>query len=203
MQHVESTFSVKNFEKFQHYKDRSPPWIKLYNELLENYEFGQLPDTLKGQLIGIWLLASRLDNKLPYDPTWIRSKINATSPVDLDALQEAGFIHSYDPQKANGKLENWPSRYIPEVVRASAFKRDGNKCIRCEATKRLEVDHIVPISQGGTADLDNLQILCVSCNRRKRAEQMRSKPNADAEQMRSNVRSMSCDRRSREREGET
>jgi DNA-binding NarL/FixJ family response regulator len=33
-------YSVKNFERFQHYKDRSPPWIKLYNELLDDYEFG-------------------------------------------------------------------------------------------------------------------------------------------------------------------
>jgi hypothetical protein len=86
------TFSVKNFERFQHYKDRSPPWIKLYNELLDDYEFACLQDASKMHLIAIWLLASRSDNKLPYDPAWIGKRINATEPVNLDALAAAGFI---------------------------------------------------------------------------------------------------------------
>lgn len=86
------TFSVKNFEKFQHYKDRAPPWIKLYNGLLEDYEFGGLPDASKMHLIAIWLLASRSDNKIPYDPKWVSNRINATEPVDLALLAKGGFI---------------------------------------------------------------------------------------------------------------
>jgi len=86
------TFSVKNFAKFQHYKDRAPPWIKLYNGLLEDYEFGGLPDASKMHLIAIWLLASRSDNKIPYDSKWISGRINATDAVDLDLLLERGFI---------------------------------------------------------------------------------------------------------------
>jgi hypothetical protein len=88
------TFSVKNFDRFQHYKDRNPPWIKLYNELLDDYEFGRLQDASKMHLVAIWLLASRSDNKLPYDPEWIGKRINATEPVNLDALAAAGFIIS-------------------------------------------------------------------------------------------------------------
>jgi|ERR1051325_3826297 hypothetical protein len=96
------TFSVKNFEKFQHYKDRAPPWIKLYNGLLEDYEFGGLPDASKMHLIAIWLLASRSDNKIPFDAKWVSNRINATEPVDLALLAKRGFIivdqeeeHSY------------------------------------------------------------------------------------------------------------
>lgn len=92
-----NTFSVKNFDKFQHYKDRSPPWIKLYNELLDDYEFGRLQDASKMHLIAIWLLASRSDNVLPYDPEWIARRINATSKVNLDQLVEAGFIVPNQP----------------------------------------------------------------------------------------------------------
>lgn len=85
-------FKVKNFEQFQHYKDRAPPWIKLYNDLLDNYEFACLQDASKLHLIMIWLLASRSNNDLPYDPEWVRKRINATNKVDLDALAKAGFI---------------------------------------------------------------------------------------------------------------
>lgn len=87
-----ATFSVKNFERFQHYKDRSPPWIKLYNELLDDYDFGLLPDASKLHLVAIWLLASRSNNKIPLDPTWIAKRISATEPVDLSILKAAGFI---------------------------------------------------------------------------------------------------------------
>lgn len=86
------TFSVKNFERFQHYKDRAPPWIKLYNELLDDYEFGSLPDASKMHLIAIWLLASRSENKIPFDPIWVGRRINANEPVNLQLLVDRGFI---------------------------------------------------------------------------------------------------------------
>jgi hypothetical protein len=91
------TFSVKNFTKFQHYRDRTPPWIKLYNELLDDYEFGRLQDASKLHLIMIWLLASRADNVLPYDPEWVGKRINATEVVNLRVLVDAGFIETNQP----------------------------------------------------------------------------------------------------------
>jgi len=90
------TFSVKNFERFQHYKDRSPPWIKLYNELLDDYSFGLLPDASKLHLVAIWLLASRSNNCIPHDPNWIARRISATEKVDLDLLRTSGFIEVQD-----------------------------------------------------------------------------------------------------------
>jgi len=86
------TFHVKNFDRLQHYKDRSPPWIKLYNGLLDDYEFGRLQDASKAHLLAIGLLASRYSNKIPLDAEWIARRINATSPIDLPALIKSGFI---------------------------------------------------------------------------------------------------------------
>ena len=88
-------FSVKNFEQFQHYKDRTPVWIKLYNTLLDDYEFNQLPEVTRWHLIGIWLLASRQNNRVPDDSGWISSKINSNKSdliKSLLILKEAGFI---------------------------------------------------------------------------------------------------------------
>jgi len=86
-------FEVKNFDSFQHYKDRTPPWIKLYNSILEDYEFACLQDASKLQLVLIWLLASRTNNKIPYDERWIQKKLQLDSEIDLDTLERAGFIN--------------------------------------------------------------------------------------------------------------
>lgn len=52
------------------------------------------------------------------------------------------------------------------------FARDGYRCQVCQAPGgivELTVDHIVPVSAGGTNDQTNLQTLCRSCNSRKGA----------------------------------
>ena len=51
------------------------------------------------------------------------------------------------------------------------MKRDGFACVKCRASGpgvRLEVDHVMPVSKGGSDSLDNLQTLCFECNRGKR-----------------------------------
>ena len=85
-------FRVVNLEKYQHYKHRNPPWIKLHASTLEDYEFGRLQDASKMHLCAIWLLASRTENKIPWDHEWVAKRINATAEVDLGSLQHAGFI---------------------------------------------------------------------------------------------------------------
>ena len=91
-------FSVKDHDRFQHYKDRNPPWIKFYNTTLDDYDLGKLPDATKAHLFLIWLLASKHENKLPYDEKWITRKIDANSLVDLEILEQAGFIIRDQPR---------------------------------------------------------------------------------------------------------
>ena len=46
--------------------------------------------------------------------------------------------------------------------------RDGERCVYCGTLKgKFHIDHIVPLSLGGTNRPDNLQILCASCNIKK------------------------------------
>ena len=47
------------------------------------------------------------------------------------------------------------------------IERDGLACAECGTVEKLTVDHIIPISKGGTDDLDNLRLLCRSCNSSK------------------------------------
>lgn len=46
-------------------------------------------------------------------------------------------------------------------------EKHNNRCLCCGEKKPLEIDHILPVSKGGANTIDNLQPLCVSCNRSK------------------------------------
>jgi hypothetical protein len=46
------------WQDFQHYKKRSPPWIKLHHKLLDNYEFQRLHVASKALAPMLWLIAS-------------------------------------------------------------------------------------------------------------------------------------------------
>lgn len=43
----------------------------------------------------------------------------------------------------------------------------GNKCLKCGSGKKIEIDHVVPIANGGWHCISNMQILCKSCNAAK------------------------------------
>lgn len=60
--------------------------------------------------------------------------------------------------------------WVPREVRNAVMARDGYRCMECQSTQRLTLDHIVPYAKGGTNDLDNLRVLCRSCNGRKGAK---------------------------------
>ena len=61
-------------------------------------------------------------------------------------------------------------RAIPKKVRFEVFKRDRFTCTYCGRKAPdviLEVDHIVPVAEGGKDDILNLTTSCRDCNRGK------------------------------------
>lgn len=54
---------VKNWHKFQHFKDRRPLWIKLHREIVDQHDVMSLSPKAFRFLILIWLLASEDDEK--------------------------------------------------------------------------------------------------------------------------------------------
>lgn len=56
--------------------------------------------------------------------------------------------------------------YTQEEWEALCAKYDY-KCLACGKKKKLTADHVIPLSEGGTNDINNIQPLCKSCNSKK------------------------------------
>jgi hypothetical protein len=54
---------IKNWSQFQHFKDRTPPWIKLYRWLLDDPDWNELDGKTAKILVMLWLLASEDKDK--------------------------------------------------------------------------------------------------------------------------------------------
>lgn len=59
------------------------------------------------------------------------------------------------------------SRYISETTKKIVFTRDAGRCRCCGSSSNLEYDHVTPFSCGGSSQVSNIQLLCLSCNRSK------------------------------------
>ena len=58
-------------------------------------------------------------------------------------------------------------KHIPKAVRDAVMERDNYTCVYCDSTNNPELDHNEAHANNGSDEIDNLQVLCRSCNRRK------------------------------------
>lgn len=86
---------IVDWDKYQHYKKRKPPWIKLYTDLLRDYRFEQLHNDSMLLSIMLCLLASQMDNKIPADEKYIQKHLPIHGKLKLQPLIDAGFIVCY------------------------------------------------------------------------------------------------------------
>jgi hypothetical protein len=78
----------KNWEKFQHYKHRKPPWIRLHRALLDKYEFVRLPVASKALAPCIWLLASEYDKgRIPLSLDAVAFRVRMSREDFITALK--------------------------------------------------------------------------------------------------------------------
>jgi hypothetical protein len=72
-------------------------------------------------------------------------------------------------------VDDAPVRFaVPSAVQQQILTRQGKVCTYCGDTDGpFDLDHIFPVSRGGTNDASNLTLACSSCNRSKGARTLR------------------------------
>ena len=95
------------------------------------------------------------------------TKMRINKEPIIHALNNKGIHRTDIPQRTDlGKIRAYNSMYNKKELYGS---QAGN-CKGCNTyfqLRNLEVDHIIASSQGGTDLIENLQLLCGSCNRIK------------------------------------
>lgn len=74
------------------------------------------------------------------------------------------------PYVLTGDEQKLDLRTFPEDIKLAVYERQGHRCEHCGKTfdyEFMEADHIMPWAKGGRTVLENCQMLCAECNRRK------------------------------------
>ena len=70
-----------------------------------------------------------------------------------------------------------PRRNLKPIDKQYIFHRQGSRCNFCHDVIQLypypncDADHVIPISLGGKTNVENMQLLCVTCHRFKSASE--------------------------------
>ena len=86
---------IKNWSKFQHFKDRKPPWVKLYRDILDDIEWHELDATASKVLVMCWLIASEDDGNLPNTKT-LAFRLRMSEKQTLECLNKLSHWLEHD-----------------------------------------------------------------------------------------------------------
>ena len=85
----------------------------------------------------------------------------------------AGAAAHTPRDSVHSRHQSPPRRHIPAAVRRHVWLRDGGRCCyrdpltgrRCTSSHLLQIDHLLPVAQGGGPEPSNLEILCFAHHR--------------------------------------
>jgi hypothetical protein len=121
--HPKSGYRIRDWDEFQHYKDRNPPWIKLHYELLTKDYWVMLDDASKLLAVASMMLASRNHGIVPDNTEYIKKVSHLQKTPNLQPLITAGFLIPIDgttPAIAEYKSKSKRQRQSASNLLASA-----------------------------------------------------------------------------------
>jgi hypothetical protein len=124
-------FELRNWSKYQHYKDRNPPWVKLYTAWPDDYEWSCWSDASKLLAVCIVMLAGRVQNRIPLDPVWIQQRCGLKKTPDLSELFAVGFIQEIQEVQS-------PEQNASNVL--AGCKQDASETLALARSRETETD---------------------------------------------------------------
>ena len=127
---------IKNWNKFQHFANRKPIWIKLYRELLENPDWFDLDGDTAKILIGLWLIASENEGFLP-DIKTLSFRLRTSQAKTEQALTKLeNFLEPVENSDENGLISSGYQDDIKPI--SSGHQLDSAEKRREEKEERRE-----------------------------------------------------------------
>src|SRR3990170_1867641 len=86
---------------------------------------------------------------------------NAKKILGVKAHEKFGFPDIHEEQEGytltdEGEQTKGRRETIPDDVKMYVWNRDGGKCLKCGSQEKLEFDHIIPLSKGGSNTARNI-----------------------------------------------
>lgn len=155
-------------------------WFRFYHEIIDDPKIGTLSEPEQLLWIKVLCLASmsggdRGNIALTDEEICFRLRIES---IEFWQSSKEKFLSKGLIQAEGDRISvtNWvrhtshgDSGRLPiaewRKVRAIVFARDNYTCQYCGATESsLHCDHVIPVSRGGSNEIENLVTACESCN---------------------------------------
>ena len=129
---------IKNWRKFQHFKNRRPPWVKLYRELLDDPEWHDLDPAAAKFLVTLWLLASedeKQEGRLP-DPKTIAFRLRLTEKeVKQRLAQVSNWLDQDDITTISPRYQDGPPETETETETEGETEKKTGKILLPDSWK--------------------------------------------------------------------
>ena len=130
---------IKDWAKFQHFKDRRPPWIKLYRNLLDDIQWHELEPAAAKFLVMLWLLASEDLGVLP-DTKTLAFRLRISEKLVDSTISKLG--HWLDNDDITVISERYQDVNVSDHQERETEKETERKQRQSAAKKPLPVDWI-------------------------------------------------------------
>lgn len=114
---------ILNWDQYQHYKDRDPPWIKLHRQTLTSEMWVSVDDASRVLAVASMLLAAETGNLIPNNPDFLKRRCWLRQEPDFSQLISCGFIEIIEhiPETASNMLAS----ARPETEKRREEKKEG------------------------------------------------------------------------------
>jgi hypothetical protein len=120
---------IQNWERFQHYKDRSAPWVKLHREMLSSESWVLGNDASRVVQIASMMLAPRYNNRIPFNFDLLKTvmALKCTRSEFEASVQHLVTYEFLSIQRVNGVEKTMEQDASSALAKCSSEERESRE----------------------------------------------------------------------------